>query len=266
MNSLLTNIENLVQTIENYELVSYTETIIHSGRSKSVELIKIQQIEKKKGRKNLSVSTAENFIETYNSQLIEETKKSIEETIKTEQQENNLKLSSLEETQKKALESLKNEYETKLNAYKLSKDSKEAKTTKIVVWIAVFVLFLISVVATGMNFHNLNILFNGIFHWSILLIFSICISSMLTIFAYMQSEKHTKIARVILPLDFLLTILLTLFFNEEIQNVSSFWVIATVKTLFGGAYAYQVYLITKEFSSLMLDNELRTKFFNKLFE
>lgn len=237
---------------KDYNFIETNITVAHNGRS---SVVKQYEIEKNRGKPSKDVQIVESFLVSYNQFLVNEAIKKIDNLIKTENEEI-----------ENRIKSIRNEYENKIVAQENKVEKRKNNATKGVVIASLVIFSLITFVATAMNFHNLKMLFSGIFSNAIFFIFSLAISSMLGIFAFMQSKQHTKIATFLLPTDFFLTIVLTLFFSENARENYNPVIIITIQILFGLLYTGQVFLITKEFSNIMLDAELRERFFNKLFE
>lgn len=241
-----------------YNFSETKKTVAHMGRSVVVSQFSFQN--EGRGRKSSEIVNIEAFLEAYNQSLVAEAKLTIEKQIAAEKEAANAKeqqlLDRIAELENKTV----SDKEKEANSIQRRKD----RTTKVVVGFGLSLMIMVLIVGVYMNHHNLAFLFGKIIPNAAIWIFAFVISFIVFIFAYMQSKKHTMIASTILPIDFIIAILLHIFFNETFQQSNPNWYKA-ILTVFGVVYAAQIWITLDELKKIMLDRELRTKFFDVLF-
>ena len=284
--------------LENQGVVfnSIPEVVNHMGRAHEVELLEVAF---NRGAKSLAVKAAEDvFIPMYNEAMIAAAKAAIEQDINREEKARQEaekavteKLAAAEKARqeaeeravaklaavKEAAEKARQEAEAKLAA-ELAKladatAGRYAKTTKGVAIFTMVALLFMSSVSTGMNFHNVKMLYGQIFHPVIIFIFAFVLGFIPLIFAWVKDLKKVKASTFILPTDYIITVLLFTFLNPLSPLVQNWAWLAQNGHWFSlgfalsgvGFYAYQVFLIYNKLLAIIADEKYED-FFMSLFK
>ncbi len=136
------------------------------------------------------------------------------------------------------------------------------------------IIMLLLFVAVYMNLHNLQMLYANAIPTPILAIFAVGLSFMPLIYAWLKDQYEIKAATYMIPLDFLITILLYMVFNENSHVYkNSVWLqtnLTTVHTVLslgmGIFYSAQVYfLVNKALAVLASKTKTYEDFFRAMF-
>lgn len=143
---------------------------------------------------------------------------------------------------------------------------------KYVGYFLVGIVISLLMVAVFMNVHNLGVLYSKVIPTPILVIFAITISGMPLVYAWLKDEFEISASTFMLPIDFVLTIILFLFLNQEsyfVQN--SEWLKTTLPTIhviiscvMGVFYGWQIYMLVNK-ALAVFSKPKYEKFYRNLF-
>ncbi len=143
---------------------------------------------------------------------------------------------------------------------------------KYVGYFLVGIIISLLMVAVFMNVHNLGVLYSKVIPTPILVIFAITISGMPLVYAWLKDEFEISASTFMLPIDFVLTIILFLFLNQEsyfVQN--SEWlknmlpnIHLIISCVMGVFYGWQIYMLVNK-ALAVFSKPKYEKFYRNLF-
>lgn len=143
---------------------------------------------------------------------------------------------------------------------------------KYVGYMLIGIIISLLLVAVFMNLHNLGVLYSEVIPMPILVIFSITLSSIPLVYAWLKDEFEIGVSTYMLPIDFVLTVVLFLFLNNESIIVQKSQWMATnlpiihvsVSSAMAIFYGVQIYLLVNKALKIFTIKKYE-KFYRNLF-